>query len=50
MWKKGLAAGEEYKDVVRLCRDATRMAKSSWNYNVISTGKYLKVFQPFKMK
>ncbi|GAB0206764.1 mitochondrial enolase superfamily member 1 [Grus japonensis] len=28
MWKKGLATWEEYRDVVRVCRDATRKAKA----------------------
>ena len=27
MWKKGGATWEEYRDVVRVCRDATRKAK-----------------------
>ncbi|GAB0190586.1 mitochondrial enolase superfamily member 1 [Grus japonensis] len=28
MWKKGMATWEEYKNVVRVCRDATRKAKA----------------------
>ncbi|GAB0210180.1 mitochondrial enolase superfamily member 1 [Grus japonensis] len=28
MWKKGLATWEEYRNVVRVCRDATRKAKA----------------------
>jgi len=28
MWKEGQAAGEEYRNVVRACRDATRKAKA----------------------
>lgn len=28
MWKKGLATWEEYKNTVRVCRDAPRKAKA----------------------
>ncbi|GAB0186866.1 mitochondrial enolase superfamily member 1 [Grus japonensis] len=28
MWKKGLATWEEYRNIVRVCRDATRKAKA----------------------
>lgn len=28
MWKKGLSSWEEYRNVVRTCRDATRKAKA----------------------
>ncbi|GAB0207209.1 mitochondrial enolase superfamily member 1 [Grus japonensis] len=31
MWKKGLATWEEYRDVVRVCRDATRKAHLELN-------------------
>ena len=28
MWKKGQTTWEEYRDTVRVCRDATRKAKA----------------------
>lgn len=28
MWKKGLSSWEEYRNVVRTCRDVTRNAKA----------------------
>jgi len=31
MWKKGLTTWEEYRNVVRACREATRKAKPTWN-------------------
>ncbi|GAB0206875.1 mitochondrial enolase superfamily member 1 [Grus japonensis] len=34
MWKKGLATWEEYRDVVRVCRDATRKAKAHLELNL----------------
>ncbi|GAB0208125.1 mitochondrial enolase superfamily member 1 [Grus japonensis] len=34
MWKKGLATWEEYRDVVRECRDAMRKAKAHLELNV----------------
>ncbi|GAB0182218.1 hypothetical protein GRJ2_000687100 [Grus japonensis] len=34
MWKKGLATWEEYKNVVRVCRDATRKAKTHLELNL----------------
>ncbi|GAB0204864.1 mitochondrial enolase superfamily member 1 [Grus japonensis] len=34
MWKKGLATWEEYRDVVRECRDATRKAKAHLELNL----------------
>ncbi|GAB0180066.1 mitochondrial enolase superfamily member 1 [Grus japonensis] len=34
MWKKGLAAWEEYRNVVRVCRDATRKAKAHLELNL----------------
>ncbi|GAB0207239.1 mitochondrial enolase superfamily member 1 [Grus japonensis] len=34
MWKKGMATWEEYRDVVRECRDATRKAKAHLELNL----------------
>ncbi|GAB0189155.1 mitochondrial enolase superfamily member 1 [Grus japonensis] len=34
MWKKGLATWEEYRNVVRECRDATRKAKAHLELNL----------------
>ncbi|GAB0185471.1 mitochondrial enolase superfamily member 1 [Grus japonensis] len=34
MWKKGLATWEEYRNVVRVCRDATRKAKAHLELNL----------------
>ncbi|GAB0202578.1 mitochondrial enolase superfamily member 1 [Grus japonensis] len=34
MWKKGLATWEEYRNVVRVCRDATRKAKTHLELNL----------------
>ena len=34
MWKKGLTTWEEYKNVVRACRDATRKAKAHLELNL----------------
>ncbi|GAB0208405.1 mitochondrial enolase superfamily member 1 [Grus japonensis] len=34
MWKKGLATWEEYKNVVRVCRGATRKAKAHLELNL----------------
>ncbi|GAB0209397.1 mitochondrial enolase superfamily member 1 [Grus japonensis] len=34
MWKKGLATWEEYRNVVRICRDATRKAKAHLELNL----------------
>ncbi|GAB0179374.1 mitochondrial enolase superfamily member 1 [Grus japonensis] len=34
MWKKGLATWEEYRNVVRVCRDATRKAKAYLELNL----------------
>ncbi|GAB0206830.1 hypothetical protein GRJ2_003148600 [Grus japonensis] len=34
MWKKGMATWEEYKNVVRVCRDATRKAKAHLALNL----------------
>ncbi|GAB0208054.1 mitochondrial enolase superfamily member 1 [Grus japonensis] len=34
MWKKGMATWEEYRDVVRVCRDATRKAKAHLELNL----------------
>ncbi|GAB0208473.1 mitochondrial enolase superfamily member 1 [Grus japonensis] len=34
MWKKGLATWEENRDVVRICRDATRKAKAHLELNL----------------
>ncbi|GAB0186733.1 mitochondrial enolase superfamily member 1 [Grus japonensis] len=34
MWKKGLATWEEYRNAVRVCRDATRKAKAHLELNV----------------
>ncbi|GAB0186019.1 mitochondrial enolase superfamily member 1 [Grus japonensis] len=34
MWKKGLATCEEYRDVVSVCRDATRKAKAHLELNL----------------
>ncbi|GAB0181788.1 mitochondrial enolase superfamily member 1 [Grus japonensis] len=42
MWKKGLATWEEYRDVVRECRDATRKAKAQLELNLARDVKYTK--------
>ncbi|GAB0205276.1 mitochondrial enolase superfamily member 1 [Grus japonensis] len=34
MWKKGLATWEEYRNVVRVCRDAMRKAKAQLELNL----------------
>ncbi|GAB0188533.1 mitochondrial enolase superfamily member 1 [Grus japonensis] len=34
MWKKGLDTWEEYRNVVRVCRDATRKAKAHLELNL----------------
>ncbi|GAB0206434.1 mitochondrial enolase superfamily member 1 [Grus japonensis] len=34
MWKKGLATWEEYRNVVRVCRDTTRKAKAQLELNL----------------
>ena len=34
MWKKGLATWEEYRNVVRVCRDAMRKAKAHLEFNL----------------
>ncbi|PKU35582.1 glycerol kinase [Limosa lapponica baueri] len=34
MWKKGLATWEEYRNIVRVCRDATRKAKAHLELNL----------------
>ncbi|GAB0209695.1 mitochondrial enolase superfamily member 1 [Grus japonensis] len=34
MWKKGVATWEEYRNVVRVCRDATRKAKAHLELNL----------------
>ena len=34
MWKKGLTTWEEYRNVVRACRDATRKAKAHLELNL----------------
>ena len=34
MWKKGLTTWEEYRNVVRVCRDATRKAKACLELNL----------------
>ena len=34
MWKKGLTTWEEYRNVVRACRDATRKAKARLELNL----------------
>ena len=34
MWKKGLSTWEEYRNVVRACRDATRKAKAHLELNL----------------
>ncbi|GAB0208607.1 mitochondrial enolase superfamily member 1 [Grus japonensis] len=34
MWKKGLATWEEYRNVVRICRDATGKAKAHLELNL----------------
>ncbi|GAB0204029.1 mitochondrial enolase superfamily member 1 [Grus japonensis] len=34
MWKKGMATWEENRDVVRVCRDATRKAKAHLELNL----------------
>ena len=34
MWKMGLSTWEEYRNVVRACRDATRKAKAHLELNL----------------
>ncbi|GAB0204970.1 mitochondrial enolase superfamily member 1 [Grus japonensis] len=34
MWKKGLATWEEYRNVIRVCRDATRKARAHLELNL----------------
>ena len=34
MWKEGQATWEEYRNVVRACRDATRKAKAQMEFNL----------------
>ena len=44
MWKKGLATWEEYRSVVRVCRDATRKAKAHLELNLARHDKENKDF------
>ncbi|KAF1618604.1 UNVERIFIED_CONTAM: putative RNA-directed DNA polymerase from transposon X-element, partial [Eudyptes robustus] len=39
LWKKGQAAQEDYKDVVRLCREKTRKAKAQLELNLATAVK-----------
>lgn len=34
VWKKGLATSEEYKNIVRACRDAVRKVKTHLELNL----------------
>ena len=31
VWKRGLATWEEYRNIIRAYRNATRKAKATWN-------------------
>jgi len=42
MWKEGQATWEEYRNVVRACRDATRKAKVHLELNLARTGSCVK--------
>ena len=39
MGKRGLAAWEEYRNIVRACRDATRKAKTHLELNLLTEEK-----------
>ena len=44
MWKKGLSTWEEYRNVVRACRDVTRKSKALLEFNLAKEVKDNKVF------
>lgn len=44
MWKRHLFTWEEYRDLVRACRDATRKAKVYLELNLVSEVKDKKEF------
>jgi len=42
MWKEGQATWEEYRNVVKACRDATRKAKAHLELNLARDGEHNK--------